>query len=109
MERLGIHTESVKAQIVTAPIKFDLAGQVGVTIDSFTNAEGEVIYRLQWTDYVVNEWNEFYATLSIALARVAVLSACVEEDLKNTDKVLFKFDSDTFATHAYNFISNEVK
>jgi hypothetical protein len=57
----------------------------------------------------VNEWNEFYATLSIALARRSVLSACVEEDLKNTDKLFFKCDSETFATHAYNFISNEVK
>lgn len=110
MERLGIHTEPVKAQLLTTPIKFDLAGKSGVTIDSFANAEGEAVYRLQWTDYVVNEWNEFYATLSLALARVAVLSACIEEDLKNEDStLLFKNDSETFANHAYNFINNEVK
>jgi hypothetical protein len=109
VERLGIHTESAKAQLLTTPIKFDLAGKSGVTIDSFANAEGEAIYRLQWTDYVVNEWNEFYATLSLALARVAVLSACIEEDLKNEETLFFKSDSETFANHAYNFISNEVK
>lgn len=110
MERLGIHTEPIKAQVATDPIKFDLAGQAGVTIDSFANAGGEVIYRLQWTDYVVNEWNEFYATLSLALARVAVLSACIEEDLRNEDStLLFKNDSETFANHAYHFINNEVK
>jgi hypothetical protein len=96
VERLGIHTESAKAQLLTTPIKFDLAGKSGVTIDSFANAEGEAIYRLQWT-------------LSLALARVAVLSACIEEDLKNEETLFFKSDSETFANHAYNFISNEVK
>lgn len=107
MERLGIHTESVKVQAITSPIEFDLAGQAGVKIDSFTNADGEAVYRLHWTDYVVNEWSEFYATLSLALARVAVLSACVEEDLKNDEVLSFKNDSATFAIHAYDFINKE--
>ena len=111
MEKIGIHTEAIKARLVSAPIKFDLGGQVEVSVDSFANANGEVIYRLQWNDYLVNEWNEYYATLSLALARVAVLSACVEEDLKNDTSLSlsFKFDSSTFADHAYQFISNEVK
>jgi hypothetical protein len=109
VERLGIHTEPIKAQAVSAPIKFDLFGQAGVTIDPFTNAEGEVIYRLQWNDYVVNEWNEYYATLSLALARVAVLSACIEEEVKNDTTIMFKSDSSTFADHAYQFINNQVK
>lgn len=30
-------------------------------------------YTLWWTDYVANEWQESYPTLSIAFARLAVL------------------------------------
>lgn len=110
MERLGIHTEPAKAQLLANPIKFDLAGNTGVTIDSFTNAQGEIVYRVQWVDYVVNEWNEYYATLSLALARVAVLTACVEEEVENQNATLaFVNGSETFSQHAYNFINGEVK
>lgn len=111
MESIGIHTEANTAKVMTAPIKFDLGGQCGITIDSFTNASGENVYRVLWTDYVANDWSEYFATLSLALTRVAVLSACVEEDLKTDTSLslMFKFESSAFADHAYRFINEQVK
>lgn len=40
-------------------------------------AEG---YSLWWTDYVANDWLEWYPSLSVALARVAALLLCGEHE-----------------------------
>ena len=37
-------------------------------------------YSLWWTDYVANDWLEWYPTLSMALARTAALLHCGEND-----------------------------
>ena len=53
-------------------IKIDLRGKALATI---TQVEGG--YELTCFDYVINEWTETYQDLSVALARLAVLSDCV--------------------------------
>ena len=40
-------------------------------------AEG---YSLWWTDYVANDWLEWYPSLSVALARGAALRRCGEHN-----------------------------
>jgi hypothetical protein len=109
MNLIGNHTEANAVKMLVAPIKIDLAGKSGVAIDAFTNAQSENVYRLQWTDYVINEWNEYYATLPLALARVAVLSACIETDDADDLPLLFKHDSTTFALQASKFINGQVE
>lgn len=37
-------------------------------------------YSLWWTDYVANDWIEWYPVLSVALARAAALMHCGEHD-----------------------------
>lgn len=37
-------------------------------------------FTLEWTDYVANDWCEVFDTLSVALARLAVLAKCEEHD-----------------------------
>ena len=37
-------------------------------------------YSVWWTDYVANDWLEWYPTLSMALARTAGLLHCGEHD-----------------------------
>lgn len=107
MEALDLHTKPATEKLLSASIKFDLGGETGITIDSFTNSEGKTIYRLSWTDYVANECNEFYATLSLALARLAVLTACIEQSTEE-DVTILKNTSESFAFHAYQFINNQV-
>lgn len=108
MENIGIHTEPQVATVIEAPIKFDLAGECGIIVDSFINSNGESVYRLQTTDYVANEWNEYYASLSLALMRVATLTAIVESDKKHETSLSFKNDSTLFADKAYAFIEGQV-
>lgn len=38
------------------------------------------LFTVQWTDFVANDWCEVYETLSEALGRVALLSACQESN-----------------------------
>ena len=87
-------------------IKIDLFDTSGVRIIEFTSKEGEKIYRLTWTDYVVNTWTEHYDSLAMALARVAVLAHCIQ----NEDSMLgYKTGSDyDFAYKATLFLDSEV-
>jgi hypothetical protein len=78
-------------------ISFDLLGECGVEIAEFTSINGEKAYTVHWNDYVVNEWTEYFPTLAIALARVAVLAECVEHDKTYASNALeFTFDASRF-------------
>jgi hypothetical protein len=37
------------------------------------------LFTIQWTDFVANDWCEVYDSLSEALGRLALLSACQED------------------------------
>lgn len=78
-------------------ISFDLFGECGVEITEFTSLNGEKAYAVYWNDYVVNEWTEYFPTLSVALARVAVLAECVEHGKTYASNALeFTFDASRF-------------
>lgn len=51
-----------------------------------SNARDDVfptqLFTLRWTDFVSSDWCEVYESLSQALSRLAVLSACQENDWK---------------------------
>lgn len=110
MENIGIHTEPAKAQLLSEPITFDLGRECQITIDTFVNAENESVYRVKWIDYIANEWNEYFASLSLAFARVAVLSACLEFEMSNdeNEKLGFRNDPSVFADQAHRFIDGQV-
>ena len=40
----------------------------------------DAVYKLSWTDNVVNEWEEFYPTITLANARLELLLKSVEND-----------------------------
>ena len=52
-----------------------------LTDDNLTGYEPQV-FALRWNDGVANAWCEVYETLSEALSRLALLSACQESDWK---------------------------
>jgi len=109
MENLGIHTEPSRLQMLSKPLVFDLGEYSTITIDTFQNSTGEFVFRVKCVDNVVNEWNEYFATLSLALARVAVLTGILETESYDTgNQVLFKDSPDVFADKAYRFISDSV-
>ena len=110
MENIGIHTEPTKAQLLSEPITFDLGRECQITIDAFVNAENESVYRVKWIDYIANEWNEYFASISLAFARVAVLSACLEFEIANdeNEKLGFRNDPSVFSDHAHRFINGQV-
>lgn len=85
-------------------IEFSLGEKAHIFIEEFTNKQGDNVFRLRWTDYVVNTWTEFYPTLAIALARVALLSQCVDE----SEAELFAEDSTTFTYTATKFLTEGV-
>lgn len=60
-------------------------------------------YALTWSDMVVNDWTEIYPSLSIVVARLAVLIALGEEDWTSG----FENDQDEFALSAEMFLSYE--
>ena len=110
MENIGIHTEPAKAQVLSKPIIFDLGQECRITIDTFVNADREILYRVKWIDYIANEWNEYFASLALAFARVSVLSACIEFEMANDgdEKLGFRNGSSVFAEQAYRFIDGQV-
>jgi hypothetical protein len=66
-------------------IFFELYSTSGVTIKRFEHqndmfGEPEYIYQVAWSDFVANEWEEYFDTLSDALLRVGVLAYCHEKD-----------------------------
>jgi hypothetical protein len=40
----------------------------------------DAVYRLSWTDNVANEWEEYYPTVALANARLALLLKSAEND-----------------------------
>lgn len=59
----------------------------------WTDDDGSTTVRLYWTDGVANEWEETYGSLSSALARLAILAYCGEDDWQSS-----------FATHDLKFV-----
>jgi hypothetical protein len=64
---------------VMAPINLELHDRVRVTITEFVS-ETESVYRVSWNDYVINEWEEYFDSLSHALVRVGALSEAILTD-----------------------------
>jgi len=60
-------------------------------------------FTLEWTDYVVNDWCEVFDTLSVALARLAVLAKCEEQ---NWD--VFMMDAPQFVERWSTFVERMV-
>ena len=86
-------------------INLDLFGESGITITEFVSKESEKLYRLRWTDYVINVWDEHYDSLATALARVATLAHCLQDE----DSMLgFKHDPDRFTNNAIKFLEGAV-
>jgi len=78
-------------------IRIDLRGKAQATI-----TQVERWYELTCFDYVINEWTEKYQDLSVALARLAVLSDCVVLG------GVFATDEDDFTYVANEFLNAEV-
>jgi hypothetical protein len=78
-------------------IRLDLRGKAQATITQVAGG-----YELTCFDYVINEWTEKYQDLSVALARLAVLSDCVALD------GVFVTDEDDFTYVANEFLNAEV-
>jgi len=89
-------TIQASTTIVTS---LNLKDQIGITVEKLDNA-----YQINWTDFVANDWSETYATLSIAMARVAVLVSAFEMNFEYG----FTNDADTFGVHAELFIATEL-
>lgn len=63
-------------------------------------ARSDVTYVLTWTDGVVNEWEETYGDLAVALARVAAIIRCVTSE----GELSFADDAAEFAPKAETFL-----
>ena len=81
----------------------DLFGKAGARINLLNEDTDSPTYELRWTDYVINEWYEEYTELSLAIARLAVLTECVGNEGN------FASLNDRFAENAINFLFDEVK
>ena len=82
---------------MTDTISFDLFEEAGVEITEFISSKGEKAYAVYWNDYVANEWTEYFPTLAIALARVAVLAEAIERDeTYATNSLEFTFGASKF-------------
>jgi hypothetical protein len=83
----------------TPVLAFDYNGVSGISIEKV-----DAVFRLRWTDYVVNEWEELFPTLSAALARVSALVACGESDWEKG----FATSPEEFTTAADQFLAKVV-
>lgn len=66
-------------------IFFELYSTTGVTIKRYEHRNDmfglpEYVFQLSWTDWIANEYEEYYPTLSDALIRAGVLAYCHEAD-----------------------------
>jgi hypothetical protein len=69
---VGVLVRDINKRRKMELIKIDLQGKAQATITKVVRG-----YELACFDYVANEWVETYQDLSVALARLAVLSDCV--------------------------------
>ncbi len=72
-------------------------------ITRFHAEDGSVVYQLNWGTglFGINEFTEYYQTLSLALARLATLSYCVEQDR------MFKNEPLRFSTNTITYLLGE--
>jgi hypothetical protein len=80
-------------------ISFDYAESVRVTI--YDTGEG---FGLICGDYVANEWEEIYPSLSLALLRAAVLVGCGECNFRG----FFTSNSEEFTKVGAEFLRSQV-
>jgi len=81
-------------------IKFDLNNEAEITVERYGNS-----FIVSCGDYVANEWSEDYPTLSLALARVAVLVKCGEVGFNDSG---FNNKRDEFVNVAGEFLNDSV-
>jgi len=72
----------------------------GATATVSDDGSGTGPIRLSWHDGFINEWHEDYPTLALALARLAVLAHCGEDDWRTS----FATGPDLFAERASQFL-----
>jgi hypothetical protein len=72
----------------------------GMGVSAELSKLAEDRFQLRWTDGVINTWIEDYPTLSVALARLAVLVACGESgweaNFAETDREMFGVAAEIF-------------
>lgn len=81
--------------MMTIPVR--LTDGTFVELTDCEIADGTIAYRLFWAD----EFTEYYQSLSLALARLATLSYCVEQDRFFTNEPL------RFSTNALELFKGE--
>jgi hypothetical protein len=80
------------------PIQYT-TGQISAMI----TRRSDGAYMLRCTDYLTSEWAEAFDSLSLALARLALLVACEESGWE----LAFRFDAQPFQVAAQNFLSRQ--
>jgi len=91
---------------MTQDIHINLHDETTATIRTYkdTNGGNGKVYRLTWNNefgYDTDEYQEFYQTLSLALARAATLSHAIETEEGFTNEPL------RFSTNAIQFLKGE--
>ena len=85
-------------------ITVNLKGEATASVDQLISTwDNTFLYRLTWTDNVVNTWEEYYPTLPIALARLSALAECVDFPDKS-----FRAEPAKFITSAQEFLDEQV-
>lgn len=80
----------------------DLFGKAGARITLLNEDTDTPTYELRWTDYVINEWHEEYAELSLAIIRLGVLADCIGNDTS------FEHTREDFLEQGMNFLFQEI-
>jgi hypothetical protein len=81
--------------MMTIPLR--LTDGTFVELTDYENPDGTTAYRLFWAE----EFTEYYQTLSLALARLATLSYCVEQERMFTNEPL------RFSTNTLTYLKEE--
>ena len=87
-------------QVITVNLKGVSTASIDQLISTWDNT---FLYRLTWTDNVVNVWDEYYPTLPVALLRLSALAECIDFPDKG-----FKIDATRFADYAQKFLEEQV-
>lgn len=83
---------------------------IKATIERGAHTSGLEVFRLWWTDYVVNEWQEDFPTYHLALKRLAHLLIALTTESKSFDEGYLAFIGaelgydDTFAWRCRDYI-----